>query len=148
MTITDLDRINAELMGAGARNPFGADIQPGAEVSGEIISVVRRHRHNRDGQPLYWVNRKPVPGREGQGQPVIDSQLILDTDQREDEQDDGLRVVTLDRDVLRAINAGVRRARAAGIDIGGRLDGLMFAGLDPSNNNRVYDLKGYTPPAA
>ncbi|WP_227984535.1 hypothetical protein [Nocardia spumae] len=145
--LTDLDQINAELMGAGARNPFGKDVQPGEGVTGEIVSVVRRHRHNSEGQPLYWINRKPTVS--SGGDPVIDSQLIIETGARDDDQDDGLRVITLDRDVMRAISAGVRRARAGGLAIGGRLEGLLYVGpVEGGGYGRIYDLGAYIPPAA
>ncbi|WP_040698115.1 hypothetical protein [Nocardia vinacea] len=145
-TLSDLDQINAELMGQGARNPFGRDVEIGAMVSGEIVAVVRRHRHNSQGQPLFWVNRKPMVAQAGD--PVIDSQLILETTERDDEADDGLRAITLDRDVQRAIAAGVRRARAGGVAIGGQLDGLLYAGPVEGGYGRNYDLRAYLPPAA
>ncbi|MEU6188592.1 hypothetical protein [Nocardia sp. NPDC047038] len=109
--LTELDQINAELMSQGARIPFGRDVEPNTTVSGEIVAVVRRHRHNSKGQPLYWVNRKPMVAQAGD--PVIDTALILETDERVDSDDEGLRSITLDRDVQRAIAAGVRRARAS-----------------------------------
>jgi hypothetical protein len=146
-TLTDLDQINAELMGQGARNPFGRDVEIGAMVSGVIVAVVRRHRHNSQGQPLYWVSRKPMVA--AAGDPVIDSALILETDEeRQDEGDDGIRMIILDRDVQRAIAAGVRRSRAGGVAIGGRIDGLMYAGpVEGGGYGRTYDLSAYLPPA-
>ncbi|MFD4434245.1 hypothetical protein [Nocardia sp. NPDC058497] len=143
--MTDLDQINAELMAGGARNPFGREVQAGDGVTGEIIAVVRRHRHNSQGQPLFWVNRKPQAAQSGD--PVIDSQLILETDARDDDQDDGLRAVTMDRDVQRAIRIGLRRARANGVAIGGRIEGLLFVGPAEGGHGRVYDIGSYTPPA-
>lgn len=143
--LTDLDQINAELMGQGARNPFGRDTKPGTTISGEIVSVVRRHRHNSKGQPLFWINRRPQVA--ATGDPVIDSQLIIETDVRDDEADDGLRAVTLDRDVQRAIGAAVRRARAGGLKIGGQLDGLRYVGPAESGQGRIYEVGAYSPPA-
>ncbi|MEV6221941.1 hypothetical protein AB0M13_09850 [Nocardia fluminea] len=143
--LTDLDQINAELMTGSARNPFGREVKPGDGVSGEIIAVIRRHRHNSQGQPLYWVNRRPTVAQSGD--PVIDSQLIIETDAHDDDQDDGLRAVTMDRDVQRAIRTGLRRARANGVAIGGRIDALLFVGPGEGGNGRVYDLGGYTAPA-
>lgn len=145
--LTDLDQINAELMGTGARNPFGKGVQPGDGVSGEIVAVVRRHRHNSAGQPLFWVNRKPMPA--AAGDPVIDSQLIIETTLRADDQDDGLRAITLDRDVMRAISAGVRAARAGGIAIGGRIEDLLYVGpAEGGGYGRLYALSSYLAPAA
>ncbi|MFC8048117.1 hypothetical protein [Nocardia sp. NPDC057353] len=145
-TLSDLDQINAELMGQGARNPFGRAIEPGTAVSGEIIAVVRRQRHNSAGEPLFWKDRRPQPA--ANGTPVIDSQLIIETGVYDDDADDGLRAVTLDRDVQRAISAAVRRSRAGGIAIGGRLDNLVFVGPAENGSGRAYKLDAYVAPAA
>ncbi|WP_054813377.1 hypothetical protein [Nocardia arizonensis] len=146
--LTDLDQINTELMTQGARNPFGRDIEPGTMVSGEILAVVRKHRHNSKGQPLFWVNRKPMVATAGD--PVIDSALVLEIEEQERDTPDeeGLRLITLDRDIQRAINRGVRQARAGGIALGGKLDGLMYVGpVEGGGYGRVYSLDAYTPPA-
>ncbi|WP_280411812.1 hypothetical protein [Nocardia asiatica] len=144
--LPDLDQINAELMSQGARNPFGRDVEPNTTVSGEIVAVVRRHRHNSKGQPLFWVNRKPMVAQAGD--PVIDTALILETDERADSDDEGLRSITLDRDVQRAIAAGVRRSRAGGFAIGGRLDQLIYVGpVEGGGYGRIYELVAYIPPA-
>ena len=148
-TLTDLDKINHDIMSQGATNPFGKDVQPGAGVSGEIIAVLRRHRHNSQGLPLYWVNRKPVVA--SGGDPVIDSQLVVEVDQAAlvDDQDEGLRLITLDRDVMRALRAGLRRARVDGVAIGGRLEGLLYVGpVEGGGYGRIYDLGAYIPPTA
>lgn len=148
-TLTDIDQINAELMSQGATNPFGRDIEPGAGVSGEIVAVIRRHRHNSQGLPLFWVNRKPQVATGGD--PVIDSALIVEVDAaaRVDAQDEGLRLITLDRDVQRAISAGVRRARAGGVALGGRIADLLYVGpVEGGGYGRIYDLGAYIPPTA
>ncbi|WP_280465551.1 hypothetical protein [Nocardia brasiliensis] len=146
-TLTDLDQINAELMSQGARNPFGRDVEPNTTISGEIVAVVRRHRHNSQGQPLYWVNRKPMVTQSGD--PVIDSALILETAERADADDEGLRMITLDRDMQRALAAGVRRGRAGGVAIGGRLDQVIYgAPAEAGGHGRVYELVTYIPPTS
>ncbi|MGW4365446.1 hypothetical protein ACWEKT_07350 [Nocardia takedensis] len=135
-------------MTQGARNPFGRDIEPGTMVSGQIVAVVRKHRHNSQGQPLFWVNRKPMVA--AAGDPVIDSALVLEIEkgERDTPDEEGLRLITLDRDIQRAISSGVRRARAGGIALGGILDGLMFVGpVEGGGYGRVYDLRAYLPPA-
>ncbi|MGY5308202.1 hypothetical protein [Nocardia gipuzkoensis] len=144
-TLSDLDVINADLMGGNARNAFGKDIEPGAQVSGEIVAAVRRQRRDRSGQPLFWVNRKPMTTPNGS--PVIDSILILQTDAQDDEQDDGLRSLYLDRDVQRALAVALRRAKANGVAIGGRIEGFMYVGPNPDGGfGRVYDSGTYTAP--
>ncbi|MDO3651186.1 hypothetical protein [Nocardia mangyaensis] len=147
--LTDLDQINAEIMSQGATNPFGRDLEPGTGVSGEIIAVIRRHRRNSKGLPLYWVDRKPMAAEAGD--PVIDSQLVVEIAPADlvDDQDEGLRLITLDRDVQRAIRAGLRRARVPGVAVGGRIEGLLYVGpVEGGGYGRIYDLGAYTPPAA
>ncbi|MEV0551182.1 hypothetical protein AB0H98_30640 [Nocardia salmonicida] len=147
--LTDLDQINAEIMSQGATNPFGRDIEQGTGVSGEIIAVIRRHRRNSKGLPLYWIDRKPMVAEAGD--PVIDSQLVVEIapEHYVDDQDEGLRLVTLDRDVQRAIRAGLRRAGVAGVAVGGRLEGLLYVGpVAGGGYGRIYDLGAYVAPAA
>lgn len=145
-TTNDLDAINADLMGGFPRSAFGRDVQQGDSISGEIVSVTRRHRHDREtGALLYWVNKKPTPAADGQ--PVLDSIVIVQTDLQEDNEDDGLRALWLDRDVQTALRAAVRKARASGIEIGGYLDEFMFVGPN-ERGGRVYELRAYQPPTA
>ena len=148
-TLTDLDQINAEIMSQGATNPFGRDVEPGTMVSGEIIATVRRHRRNSAGLPLFWIDRKPMVAEAGD--PVIDSYLVLevDADAFEDEQDEGLRLITLDRDVQRVLRAGLRKARVPGVAVGGRIQGLTYvAPVAGGGYGRTYELGAYIPPTA
>lgn len=149
MTMTnDLDAINADLMGGSARSAFGRDVRQGDAISGEIISVVRRQRRDREtGALLYWVNRKPTPAAAADGQPVMDSIVIVQTDLQEDNDDDGLRALYLDREVQAALRTALRKARVSGIEIGGYLDEFMFLGTN-ERGGRVYELRAYQPPAA
>lgn len=148
MTSTDLDIINAGLMGSDARSAFGQGAKPGDQLTGEIVAVERRHRRHREtGELLYWVNRKPTPA-EG-GQPVYDNVLLVQTDQATDEDDDGMRALYLDRDVQRAIREAIRASGAEGVAIGGRIVGLLFVGADPAiKGARRYSAKAYEPPVA
>lgn len=146
--MTDLDFINANLMGSDARSAFGSGAKPGDQLSGEIVAVERRHRRHREtGELLYWVNRKPTVA-EG-GQPVYDSVLLVQTDQAIDDDDDGMRALYLDRDVQKAVRAAVQASGASGIELGGQIVGLMFCGADPKiKGAREYQMKAYQPPAA
>ncbi|WP_328410983.1 hypothetical protein [Nocardia sp. NBC_00403] len=144
MTISDLDQINADLMGGNARNAFGRNVQPGDELTGEIIAAVRRQRRNSEGQPLFWVNRKPTPAVDGQ--PVIDSILIVDTGIRADEEDEGMRSLYMDRDVQRALFAAIRQSGAEGIKIGARIEGFVYVGPAEVGVGRVYSGGTYLPP--
>ncbi|MEU5410506.1 hypothetical protein [Nocardia asteroides] len=144
--MSDLDIINAGLMGSDARSAFGSGAKPGDALSGEIVAVERRHRRHREtGEFLFWVNRKPTVA-EG-GDPVYDNVLMVQTDLSVDEDDDGMRALYLDRDVQKAIRAAVQAAGAPGIELGGQIVGLLFVGADPKiKGARVYDAKAYVPP--
>ncbi|MBF6358440.1 hypothetical protein IU449_28495 [Nocardia higoensis] len=146
--MTDLDFINANLMGSDARSAFGSGAKPGDQLTGEIVSVERRHRRHREtGELLYWVNRKPTPAESGQ--PVYDSVLLVQTDQAVDDDDDGMRALYLDRDVQKAIRAAVQASGAGKIELGGQILGLLYVGPDPKiKGAREYQAKGYQPPAA
>lgn len=146
MTISDLDLINADLMNPGVRNAFGRDVQRGDELTGDIVAVERRHRRDSQGQPLYWVDRKPSPIEAGPA--VMDNVLIVATDAEEDEDDDGQRSLRLDRDVKKALRATLHEAGVKGVAIGGRLEGFMYVGQAENGAGRVYDGGKYIPPAA
>ncbi|MGW4125777.1 hypothetical protein [Nocardia sp. NPDC004711] len=144
MTMSDFDLINAELAGpVGPRNAFGRDAQMGDQLTGEIIGAERRHR-TVEGQPLYWVDRKPSPV--DAGPPVMDSVLIFQTAAEDDEDDDGQRFLRLDRDVKAALNAALAKAGVKAVALGGRLEGFTFLGK--AKIGRDYDGGTYTPPAA
>ena len=144
MTISDLDLINADLMGGPVRNAFGRDAQRGDELTGEIVAVERRHRRDSNGQPLFWVDRKPSPIESGQA--VIDNVLIVETNAETDADDDGRRSLRLDRDVKKALQAALKEAGVPGIAIGGWISGFTFAGQN-ERGGRISDGGVYSPPA-
>ncbi|WP_306362498.1 hypothetical protein [Nocardia sp. CC227C] len=144
--MNDLDLINAELAGGqGPRNAFGRDVQPGDDLTGTIIAAERRHR-TVDGQPLYWVDRKPSTIQAGPA--VMDSTLIIQTDTTDDEDDDGQRYLRLDRDVKKALTTALAAAGVKGVAIGGRIEGFTYLGKESTGPGRRYDGGTYTPPAA
>jgi hypothetical protein len=147
MTVSDLDLINADLMGGSSvRNAFGRDVTPGDQLTGEIVAVERRHRRDNEGQPLYWVDRKPSPIEAGPA--VMDNVLIVATDAEDDEDDDGQRSLRLDRDVKKALVPLLREAGVKGVALGGRLDGFMYVGPATAGSGRNYHGKAYIPPAS
>lgn len=146
MTVSDLDLINADLMGGGVRNAFGKNVNPGDQLTGEIVAVERRHRTDNDGRPLYWVDRKPSPIEAGRA--VMDNVLIVQTDiEPEDDDDDGQRSLRLDRDVKTALVAILKEAGVKGVALGGRIEGFMYVSPAENGSGRIYDGGTYTPPA-
>ncbi|MBF6060795.1 hypothetical protein IU500_08390 [Nocardia terpenica] len=143
--ITDLDLINADLMNEAIPNAFGREAQPGDELAGVLVAVERRHRHDNQGQPLYWVDRKPSPIEAGPA--VIDNVLIWQTDVDPDDQDDdGRRSLRLDPDVKQALSEAIRAAGVDGVALGGRIDGFKL--VSQAAKGRYYSGGTYTPPPA
>ncbi|WP_306364387.1 hypothetical protein [Nocardia sp. CC227C] len=142
----DLDLINAELLGGGARNAFSKAAKPGDTITGEIVDVVRRQRTNEAGLPLYWHENRPATSPTT-GRPVIDSSLIIAIDTPDDENDEGLRTLRLDRDVQKALREALRAAGAQ-LAIGGRIEGFTFVGPLKNGSGRIYNGGTYTPPTA
>lgn len=144
-TISDLDLINADLTGP-ARNAFGREAKPGDQLTGELVEVERRHRHDGEGNPLYWVDRKP--SRIEAGRPVIDNVLIWQTDLQDDEEDDGRRLLRLDQDVKKALNVAMAEAGVKTLAFGARIEGFLYVGPAENGKGRVYDGGTFIPPAA
>lgn len=144
MTISDLDLINNDLMNTPVPNAFGKDAQPGDTLSGVLVDVERRHRHNNAGQPLFWVDRKPSPVENDQ--PVMDNVLIWQTEAEEGPDDDGRRYLRLDRDVKKALGEAIRAAGVNGVALGGVIEGFKFQSQAPRGGARFYTGGTYTPP--
>lgn len=146
MSITDLDLINDDLMSQQVPNAFGKDAAPGDTLSGVLVDVERRHRHNSAGQPLFWVDRKPSTTESNQ--PVMDSVLIWQTEAEEGPDDDGRRSLRLDRDVKKALAEAIRAAGVPGVELGGVIEGFTFVSQAPRGGARFYTGGTYTPPPA
>ena len=146
-TMNDLDLLNADLMATRIPpNAFPKGAEQGDTLTGEIVDVTRRHRNDTKGKLLYWVDGKPQPIEDGRA--VIDNYLIVQTDIRLDEEDDGRRSLRVDRDVQVALRAALTAAGASGIQIGARIEGFMLTVIDAAGN-RHYDCNRYIPaPAA
>jgi hypothetical protein len=124
------DDVNDFLMGGGAKAfPFD---NLGDMCEGEIVSMTKRQQTSLDsGKPQYWDN----------GEPKMMVVVVVQTTLSIDDEDDGLRSVYLrggNFDVAsgvghssaKAVRDAVKRAGAAGIEVGGRL-ALKWTGLAP-----------------
>jgi hypothetical protein len=143
---SDLDLINADLTGGNVRNAFGRDTKPGDQLTGELVEVERRQRRDSDGNPLFWVDRKPSPIEAGR--PVIDNVLIWQTDLQDDDEDDGRRLLRLDQDVKKALNAAMAEAGVKTLAFGARIEGFLYVGPAENGRGRIYDGGTFIPPAA
>jgi hypothetical protein len=139
---------------------------PGDEIDGIIVErVVAQQTEYVDGKtqgdPLWWVNRKPkaMPEREARAQGLTEddavTQLIitLQTSARDpeiDEDDGQRRVYVKGRRMENAIKDAQKRAGVKRMADGGRLR-LRFTDWDPESQNpknpaKLYVAK-YEPPA-
>jgi hypothetical protein len=139
---------------------------PGDEIDGIIVErVVAQQTEYVDGKtqgdPLWWVNRKPkaMPLREAQAQGLTEddavTQLVitLQTSARDpeiDEDDGQRRVYVKGRRLENAIRDAQKRAGVKRMADGGRLR-IRFTDWDPESQNpknpaKLYVAK-YDPPA-
>jgi hypothetical protein len=139
---------------------------PGDEIDGTIVErVVTQQTEYIDGKtqgdPLWWVNRKPkaMPPREAQAMGLTEddavTQLVitLQTSARDpeiDEDDGQRRVYVKGRRMENAIREAQKRAGVRKMADGGRLR-IRFTDWDPESQNpknpaKLYVAK-YEPPA-
>jgi hypothetical protein len=112
----------------------------GATVKGAIARKpeVQQQRDFTKGTPLTWDD----------GAPRQQVKVILATDERDDEDDNGERAVYLKGGLLTAVRAAVKEAKAKGLEIGGKLivkytgDGEKKGNLNPP---KLYKAKYEAP---
>lgn len=123
---------NSLLMGAGGT--WAKFEQPGDKVSGEILSVEARQATDLDGNPKTWDN----------GDPIMEVVVTLQTDERVDADDDGIRKVSIAGSMKyaskrKATVDAVRAAGAKGLEAGGTF-ALAYTGEGEATK------RGYNPP--
>lgn len=137
---------NTFLMGGGGRSAKFATI--GDKVDGEIINTeVTQQTDITDGSLKTWPD----------GNPMMQLVITLQTDDRQDDQDDGVRRVFCKGSARKAtttvgaVRSAVQAAGVKALEVGGRLQ-LAYTGdgVAPKagfNAPKEYKAK-YTPPAA
>lgn len=135
---------NAFLMGGGGKSAKFTTV--GDKVDGEIINTeVTQQTDITDGSLKTWPD----------GNPMMQLVITLQTDDRDDDQDDGVRRVFAKGSARKAtttvgaIRAAVQAAGAKSLEVGGRLQ-LAYTGdgVAPKagfNAPKEYAAK-YTPP--
>lgn len=136
---------NAFLMGGGGRSATFKNI--GDVVEGTIAAppTLRQQTDIDSGKPKTWDN----------GDPVMQLVVQLQTNEREDPDDDGLRNLYVSggfkrASLQKAVADAIRTAKASGLAVGGRL-AVKFTGEEPPqkkgmNPAKLYAAK-YTPPS-
>lgn len=144
MTITPPDP-NALLMSGGGTTSAKFEAI-GDKVSGEILSVETKQQTDLDGNPKTWDN----------GDPMWQVVVVLQTDERNDDEDDGRRAVYLKgsskyASTAKAAADAVKEAGAKSLEVGGTF-GLAYIGDgEPTKRGfsapKLYQA-AYKPPVA
>ncbi|MGA6128803.1 MULTISPECIES: hypothetical protein [unclassified Microbacterium] len=116
----------------------------GASITGTVKAAPRERQQTKYGtqEPDFWPN----------GDPKMQILVDLQTDRREDPNDDGERTLYVASPKMRkAIGEAIRAANASDILPGGTLT-VTFIGNDPASKNpanpaKLYQAQ-YTPPAS
>jgi hypothetical protein len=112
--MTNYANPNAFLMGGGAKSAKFEN--EGDKVVGTITSMeVRQQTDIKTGAPLTWPNDDPM----------MQLVVTLNTDERDDEEDDGARTLYIKGQMKKAVQDAVRKSGARGLAEGGRL-GVKF----------------------
>lgn len=119
--------VNEFLMGGGGKSARFDNI--GDTITGKVISTeVRQQTDISDGKPLTWDD----------GSPRMQLVVTLQTDAKDDAEDDGQRAVYVkgskapgSKSMHDAVRSAVQAARAKGLEPGGTLT-VTFVGEEPS----------------
>lgn len=87
----------------------------GATVKGTIVREpeLQQQRDPADNKPQYWDEAKTQPKKQ--------LKVVLATDQKDDEDDNGERAIYLKSGLLKAVQDAVKKAGAKGLAVGGKL---------------------------
>lgn len=109
MTQTDP---NSFLMSTGTKS-FKFD-EVGKTVKGSVLSLdVQQQRDLKTQEPKFWDKEKT--------QPMMQLRIVLQTDAREDDNDDGQRAVYAKGNMQNAIREAIKAAGKDKIEVGGTL---------------------------
>lgn len=135
---------NAFLLGGGGKSAKFETV--GDTVTGVICAPpeLRQQTDIKTGAPKTWDN----------GDPIMQLVVKLQTDQREDDEDDGVRNLYVSggfkrASLQKAVADALRTAKAKGLELGGTL-AIRYTGEEPAsvkgfNPAKLYAAK-YTPP--
>lgn len=100
------------LMNAGTKS-FKFD-QHGAVAKGTVVSLeMQQQRDIKSGQPKWWDDAKT--------QPMMQLRVVLETEERDGEDDDGHRAIYVKGQMQAAVRDAIKAAGATTIEEGGTL---------------------------
>lgn len=131
---------NDLLMGSGVKS--ASFLMPGTVVTGRIVNEpkVQQQTDAKDGSPKFFAN----------GDPMMQIVVHVQTDERADSDDDGVRAVYVKSNMLKAVREAVKATGAKGLEVGGTLT-VTYTGDGEKANAKLSAPKLYTatyrPPA-
>ncbi len=124
---------NSFLMASGGRSAKFE--KEGDRIVGYITSMdVRQQTDIKSGEPKFWDD--------AQTQPMMQLVVTLETEIREDEDDDGMRSVYIRGQMQRAVSDAVRKAGERGLANNGKL-GVQYDSTDAPKQRGFNGAKRY-----
>lgn len=131
---------NALIMGSGARSAKFQNVKD--QVWGTIMSSETRQQTDLQGNPKFFDKEET--------RPMWQVRILLQTDEHEDEDDDGVRAVYARGQMLNAIGKACTTAGVKGIANGGKLV-IRYVKDEPAKQRGYSPAKQYVakyePPA-
>lgn len=131
---------NQFLMSSGVKSfKFGTI---GATVKGTIVSLdMQQQRDLKSNAPKFWDKEET--------QPMLQLRIVLQTDEREGDNDDGQRAIYAKGNMQNAVRDAIKKAEATKIDVGGTL--AVKYEKDGDKTNPAFDppkeyVAQYKPP--
>ena len=127
MTNDTMTDVNDFLMGGGKPAAFK---QIGDQVIGNVLHAESRQQTDLNtGEPKFWKDGSPM-------KMVV---VSLQTEERESEDDDGIRTVYVRGQMTAAVRSALQQAHVKGLEIGGKLQVRYKA-------DGVAKQRGFNPP--
>ncbi len=130
---------NSLIMGAGARSAKFQNVKD--QVWGQIMSAETRQQTDLQGTPKFYDDEKT--------RPMWQVRILLQTDDHEDDDDDGVRAVYARGQMLKAIGDACTKVGEKGIAEGGKLVIRYVGDAEPKQrgfNGAKQYLAKYEPP--
>lgn len=135
--MTSTPTADAFLLGGGSKSASFENV--GDTITGTVVSTEVRQQTDLQGNPRVWDN----------GDPQMQLVVQLQTTERADADDDGIRAVYVkgskkigSRSLHDAVASAVRTSGAKGLEAGGTLT-VRFVGTEPSSTRGFNDRKLY-----
>lgn len=140
----DLAGANALLMSGGIKAEKYDHI--GAVVGGTILSAKEDYEYEMELQNGKWVRNGEIRKWKNSNEPKKQLVITVQTELREDPNDDGRRLMFLDSYRIPALREAVKASGGKGLAIGATIAKRWDSGSGEPGDPKVYSV-GYTAPA-